>query len=146
MKLGIGTLTWDSRERQCDRYGAVYLISDGSNSLTAGKTPSLLDGFACQMMEGKRGQLSATVKIARQSTHIGDLFRRVFPRTPEVGQKIVLGTGTLMIERNYAGDIQVALIPDDGRDDGPWMDVRALYDAHEQTVELDFEPFASPRK
>lgn len=145
MKLGIGTLTWDANERRSDRYGAIYLIPDGCNSMTVCETPSQLDSCACHMVEGKRGILTATVKIARDSTHIGDIFRGIFPRTPKVGQKIVLGTGTLKVGRNYDGNMQVALVPDDGRETD-WMDVRALYDVHEQTVELDFEPFASPRK
>lgn len=37
------------------------------------------------------------------------------------------------------GGAQVGLRPDDGRD-YDWLDIRALYDAHEQTVELYFQP------
>lgn len=139
MKLGTGTLTWDRGERVSDRYGAVYLIPDGHNSLTAGYSPSVLDAEACSTILGKRGRLVAIVKTVRDSTHIGDMFHGITPRRPEVGQKIVLGSGTPRLGLNYEGEIQIELVPEDGRDT-LWMDIRALYDAHEQTVDLMFEP------
>lgn len=136
--LGTGTLTWDSVERQTDRYGAVYLIPDGNNSLTEASSPSLLDAVECEIVDGCFGTLTAVVQRTRKSAHIGDLFHSVFPRTPEVGQKIRLGEGMLKIGKNHDGSLQIELHPADGRSEF-WMDIRALYDVHEQTVDLQFK-------
>ncbi|OIM94091.1 hypothetical protein BLN97_12520 [Bradyrhizobium elkanii] len=100
---------------------------------------SLIDVEAARAFEGRRGDLVAVVKETRESTHIGDLFRGVSPRTPEVGQIIALGSGTLIIEPAPEGGVMVGLRPDDGRD-SDWLRIRALYDAHEQTVDLHFHP------
>lgn len=137
--LGTGVLTWDAVERRSDRYGAVYLIPDGCNSMTESDTPSLVRAESVDALSGRRGHLLAVVVATRKSTHIGDLFHGIFPRTPEVGQVIELGHGDLFRSNNYAGGASVGVRPDDGRDE-MWMDVRALYDAHEQTVELFFSP------
>jgi hypothetical protein len=74
--LGIGVLTWDGRERRTDRYDTVYLIAAGRNSLTKGPSPSLV-----KLPEEPlgAGTLWAVVLETRESTHIGDLFRGIFP-------------------------------------------------------------------
>lgn len=137
--LGTGTLTWNADERRSDRYGSVYLIPNGHNSFTKEPSPSLVDENAVRSFEGQRGELIAVVKATRESTHIGDLFHGISPRTPEVGQIIVLGNGTLFCDHIFDGGIAVGLRPDDGRVT-QWLNMRALYDAHEQTVELIFCP------
>lgn len=143
--LGTGVLTWTPNERRSDRYGAVYLVKEGGNSLsTDGPWPSLVDEATACAFEGFAGELIAVVKIARDSTHIGDFFRDVYPRKPEVGQIIVLGKGRLFRTSAPDGGIGVGLRPDDGRETD-WLDIRALYDAHEQTVELSFVPEGSPK-
>ncbi|HMN19582.1 MAG TPA: hypothetical protein PKA31_03245 [Candidatus Moranbacteria bacterium] len=125
-ELGTGILNWNGAERRSDRYGSVMLYVSLEN-----EEPIHL----VQVKAGKRGRLIAIVKETRQSRHIGDLFHGVFPKTPKVGQKITLGEGTLFFEGNVVG-----LQPDDGRDT-QWLDMRALYNAHEQTVALCFEEF-----
>lgn len=139
VSLGEGVLTWDSCERQTDRYGTVYLMDDGHNSLTAAPSPSIIDEGSARSNVGRKGKLVAVVKKTRDSTHIGDLFRNIFPRTPKKGAKLTLGEGTLFTDAASHGGVIVGLEPDDGRQ-SDWLDPRALYDAHEQTVELLFYP------
>ena len=123
-ELGTGVLTWSPGERISDRYGTVYLLSDLESNEVVGLTDTT---------EGKRGRLIAVVREIRISRHIGDLFHGVFPEIPEVGQKIVLGEGTLFFQ-----DELVGVRPEDGRQ-AHWLDIRALYRVHEQTVKLLFE-------
>jgi hypothetical protein len=137
--LGTGVLTWTPYERQSDRYGFVYLVKEGGNSLADGPFPSLVDPAIAAKFLHAHGDLIAVVKTARESTHIGDFARGVFPRKPEVGQIIVLGKGQLITAQAPDGGIGVGLKPSDGRPTD-WLDIRALYDAHEQTVELSFVP------
>jgi hypothetical protein len=137
--LGTGVLTWTPYERQSDRYGSVYLIKEGGHSLADGPWPSLIDEATALAFDGLNGELIAVVKIARESTHIGDLFHGVSPRKPEVGQIIVLGKGMLFRAPAPQGGIGVGLYPADRRAT-QWLDMRALYDAHEQTVDLSFVP------
>ncbi|MFH0892455.1 MAG: hypothetical protein V1867_06785 [Candidatus Falkowbacteria bacterium] len=121
--LGTGILNWDRGERVSDRYGTVKLFAFlGQEDTCAFNTE----------LQGQNGQLVAKVLKTRHSDHIGDLFRGVFPETPEVGEEIVLGRGELFFERDAVG-----LRPDDGRE-SLWLDIRKLYRAHLQTVELFF--------
>jgi len=87
---------------------------------------------------GVRGQLVAIVKETRQSRHIGDFFHGAFPKTPKVGEKIILGEGTLFFQCENT----VGVNPDDGRDT-LWLDIEGLYKAHEQTVTLCFKEFST---
>jgi hypothetical protein len=64
---------------------------------------------------------------------IGDLFHEVCPSKPEPGERVVLGEGTL-----FFSDEGVGLMPDDGRKT-LWLDIRALYRLHNQTVTLFFD-------
>lgn len=123
-EIGAGVLTWSPGERVSDRYGTVYLLTmlDSSETVRLAKTT-----------EGKPGRLIALVRETRRSRHIGDLFHGVFPKIPEVGQKVVLGEGTLFFQ-----DELVGVRPDDGRHT-QWLNLRALYQVHEQTVTLFFE-------
>ena len=137
--LGRGVLTWTPYERQSDRYGVVYLIEEGHDSFTREPSPSQVDEAVACAFEGFAGELIAVVKAARISTHIGDIHRGVYPRKPEVGQVIVLGKGRLFRAPIVEGGVGVGLRPDDGRA-VDWLSIRALYDAHEQTVDLSFVP------
>ena len=137
--LGEGALTWSRAERVGDRYGAVYLIEDNQNSLTAGPARSLIDAGNASVYVGQRGDLLASVTKTRKSTHIGDMFHGIAPRTPEIGQLIKLGTGRFFTEPAPDSGVQVGVAPDDNRET-LWLDLRALYDAHEQTVMLIFHP------
>jgi len=127
-ELGTGVLVWDGAERRSDRYGTVCLVASLSSK---GKVRLV------QAKEGARGHLVAIVKETRQSRHIGDLSHGVFPKTPEVGQKITLGEGTMFFEGESVG-----LRPDDSRST-QWLDMRALYNAHDQTVTLYFEELSN---
>ncbi len=124
-ELGTGVLIWNSSERISDRYGLIFLLSSPDSS----KRIKLV-----QVNGGVRGRLIAVVKEIRQSRHIGDLFHRVFPQTPEVGQNIKLGEGTLCFRDHNTVGVQ----PDDCRHT-MWLDINELYKAHEQTVTLCFE-------
>lgn len=125
-KLGTGILNWSRMERVSDRYATVQLFTAlDSEEMVA------LD----RVQEGTRGRIIAVVEETRQSRHIGDLSHEIFPRTPTVGQHITLGEGILFFAEQAVG-----LTPIDERTvDAPWLDIRSLYDAHEQTVSLYFE-------
>jgi len=133
MEIGTGILNWPNVERIGDRYGVVGLWDDGHTLPLAAPLP-----------EGIEGELVAEVLETRESHHIGDLFRGLFPTTPNVGDRIVLGSGTLFREtKREGGDTYeyVGLRPDDGRDTD-WLNPEALYRVHHQTVRLLFEPAA----
>lgn len=138
--LGEGVFTWDSHQRRSDRYGAVYLIADGQNSFSDGAPTNMLHENACRILVGMKGKLIAVVTQTRASTHVGDIFKKIYPRTPSVGHVIPLGDGEVFVEDEPCGSgVMVGLRPLDGRHTC-WLDPRALYDAHEQTVDLMFVP------
>src|SRR5260370_34176704 len=114
--LGEGVLNWSRYERISDRYGAIHLSI--GNYITWKDAPA-----------DTRGTLVAYVLATRQSRHIGDLFRGISPSTPEVGEAITLGTGTLFTQID--DDVPVIGVkPDDGREHD-WMDPTALYRRHD---------------
>lgn len=130
IKIGTGVLTWPRSERVSDRYGCVALLSH----------PDCTDFDVPLTGEhgGIYGRLVAHIEKARESRHIGDIFRGVFPSTPDVGEWIVLGEGTYYQERKPEGPV-VGLRPSDSRE-ADWLDINALYRCHEQTVSLYFQP------
>lgn len=134
IELGTGRLSWPRNERVCDRYGAVMLMADGDSFVEPSRYVNPTDAPV-----GQRGTLVAEVLETRESTHIGDLFRGLFPETLEVGERIVLGTGTFFVEDTDWGAVLMGLSPDEPRN-SDWLDPKALYRAHEQTVRLTFEP------
>jgi hypothetical protein len=145
--LGRGVLNWDRFERVTDRYGSVTLTTALDSSQDA------FDPAAFRHLRGTRGQLVAIVEQTRTSRHIGDLFHGYFPTTPEVGERILLGTGIFHCYQGSAG-WEVGLSPTTGPvtpagdvpggHAGPhWLDPKALYRAHEQTVRLSFVPAPS---
>ncbi len=138
IELGVGVLTWARGERVSDRYGSVFLMPEGQDSLHQDDETfvPLARPSSISSSDG-RGRLIAEVLETRQSTHIGDFFRGLSPKTPEVGDRLVLGEGILFFDTEDWGD-QVGLMPDDGRETD-WLDPRSLYTAHEQTVRLLFE-------
>ena len=74
---------------------------------------------------------------ARKSEHVGDLFRGFFPETPEVGEEIILGEGSVFYMQED-DRIYIGLKPNDGRKKD-WLDPKKLYRAHAQYVELYFK-------
>lgn len=127
MLIGKGILDWPESERVSNRYGNINLFDNNDNYIKFEKT-----------LNGWEGTLFAVVTETRASGHIGDLFRGLFPETPNINEKIILGTGTIFFENNYNC---IGLKPDDGRD-SDWFDPKSLYRCHEQAVELYFEPKA----
>lgn len=123
--LGTGVLGWNGHERRSDRYGyiSLFLSPDSDKAVSLSRR---LAGY---------GKLVAKVLEIRKSYHIGDLFRGIFPETPEVGEEITLGEGWL----SFTGPTVVGLKPDDKRETD-WLNPRSLYRLHQQTVELYFIP------
>lgn len=135
--LGTGVVTWQRRERVTDRYGAIFLTE-----IPDGPVVEMPDCY-----DGQKGSFIACIREARQSQHIGDLFRGLTPpKEPlPVGTEIVLGAGTLFREglSDIAG-IAVGLRPhwiltrfEKWRHD--WLNPVSLYQVHNQTVDLFFE-------
>ncbi len=129
MIIAEGILTWHADERRSGRYGSVEMLDEDGKFLT-------LD---VGLVEGEHGRLFAEVVETRRSHHVGDFSREIGPSTPEVGDVIELGAGTLFVESPGGSADQVGLRPDDDRD-SDWLDPRALYRLHSQTVKLQFEP------
>ena len=133
--IGRGKLTWMKSERVSDRYGAVWLMDNESTSLSS-------DPVKPQPMwfppPDQRGQLIAHVIDARESTHIGDLFRGISPTTPTISDIFLLGTGTASKEP-VVGIDTFLLTPTEPRD-SDWLNPHALYNCHESIVELIWSP------
>jgi hypothetical protein len=128
--LGRGVLSWDSAERQVDRYGTVRLFR---HHRPHAPSVAIATGH-----EGCSGMLLVRVIEARRSHHVGDLHRKIYPVTPEVGEVIVLGVGELARQAREPLYV-VGLIPADDRE-RDWLDPVRLFRAHDQTVELIFRP------
>ena len=132
-EIGRGVLNWPRVERIGDRYGAVVLLEEPLGDPIANFDKVIPPVELKQPPDGElRGWLVAVVEETRQSGHLGDVFDGVRPKTPEVGEEILLGSGTLFFEGPTVG-----LSPDDGRKTR-WLDIRKLYRAHDQTVALYF--------
>lgn len=136
--LGQGELSWRGSERRSDRYGTVGLFTQTDRTFMGNESyGDELKYVLVQKFEEQTGTLVAEVVETRQSLHIGDIFRGIFPSVPEVGERITLGTGEFFVEREDAR-VYVGLKPEDGRD-SDWLDPKALYRCHQQTVQLWFE-------
>lgn len=128
-ELGSGVLLWSKHERRTTRYGSVSLWTSAGFEREAIPFPNA--------PVGQHGILVVTVLETRQSDHIGDLDLGITPRTPAVGEEIVLGDGVLFIDTNPdTGVPSIGLHPSDGRDT-EWLNPRALYAVHSQTVRLE---------
>ena len=126
--LGEGVLTWPSVERNTDRYGFVSLWEEpreGSDNV-----PLSLAGA-----NGQNGLLVAEILETRESPHMGDTFRHIFPERPATGEIIELGSGVC----NVGDDHTVGVEPEEHREID-WMNPAALYRCHFQTVRLLFVP------
>ena len=126
-ELGTGVLDWERGERISDRYGLVELFR-GPGSLVE----------LNQVTVRLHGKLIAIVREVREPSHIGDFFHGVKPSIPEVGERVELGIGAIFFEAGAVG-----LMPDDHRST-LWLDIRALYRVHRQTVTLYFEESPEP--
>jgi hypothetical protein len=135
--LGTGILNWDGSERRSDRYGTVTLSeSTCEDKKTSFVTKLNVDGI--KALAGKKGTLIARVIEARESRHIGDLFRGLCQtRIPNVNEPFVLGVGTLFYEKCSFAPLQLGVQPEDKREHD-WLDPQVLYEVHDQTVELFF--------
>lgn len=135
---GTGILGWDGSERRSDRYGTFVLMSTGYDD-----NGSAVAGWSAPpaSLAGRRVRIVATVTATRGSSHIGDIFRGIYPTTPALGEEVDLGTGVLFVHHfdwpNGEG-LGVGLRPDDGRPDN-WMDPGKLYRLHDQTVSVVIE-------
>jgi len=125
--IGRGVLTWNKLERISDRYGTVWLHQDGTE-----EAPVEL-----HIPKG-RGTLVALVIDARESDHIGDLFRHIYPVTPKTGDRLELGTGEAFAEKKGRSPLSIGVKPDDGRKND-WLDPEKLYRCHNSLVELIWE-------
>lgn len=142
--IAYGLFTWDGSERRSQRYGEITLHEAncfGDKILT-----SSFDHEAADALEGKRVRLKAVVAETRKSGHAGDLFLRIEPTTPQLGEVIDLGVGVFSVGRFFDGHPTVLLEPKDNRTKF-WFDPRLLYRLHEQNVFLyaeetsdDFHP------
>src|SRR2546430_5740653 len=110
---GEGVLGWPAEERQTDRYGLIHL------------NPGADDDFAPRRFEimhaGVHGRLVAVVLEPRPSPHIGDWAHALGPTTPEVGEEIILGTGTLLVISSPCLPFLLGVKPDQDRRHH-WMD------------------------
>jgi hypothetical protein len=136
-KLGHGVFEWDGSERRSDRYGSFFLDAKAPEGLEA---KCSYDMLLAEKLEGKRVHIVAVVIATCTSTHIGDMFLKIKPSTPEVGEVVDLGVGVFHCEPCVWDRklFSVSLIPDDKRKTF-WFDPRKLYRLHDQTVDVFVE-------
>lgn len=127
--LGQGVFTWPNTERVSDRYGAIGF--EKGDGIDFAHTEDL------DKVVGYHGTLKGRVIETRQSHHIGDFVRGLFPTTPLEGQEFTIGTGTFQREHKH-GMKTLVCIPDDGRL-SDWYDPKVLYQLHDQVVLLWIE-------
>jgi hypothetical protein len=132
--IGAGELGWGNMERVGDRYGMVGLFERGE--FWGKATWKRIAPITTQ--EGFKGRLVAVVTNTRDSHHIGDMARGIYPSTPDVGDVVELGHGTLAFEDQGDG-YSTGLYPDDGRSTD-WLNPHSLYRVVHQDVELRFYP------
>lgn len=140
MVTGTGIFNWLGDERRLARYGFVALWT--GNYFETEHCVVELDAEAVRALEGKRVRMTAEVVETRKSGHIGDQFYEIKPTTPEMGEVIELGVGTLRLD-SFEGTLLMGLEPSDGRQE-LWLDPRKLYRLHDQTVLLTLEETEDP--
>jgi hypothetical protein len=138
--LGEGALNWSPRERQDDRYGYVHLSRNPDRRAPTARPPADYVAFE-GAPRGEVGRLWAEVVEPRDSYHVGDLFRNIYPSKRAAGDWLLLGG---------PGYLDVRLLPKDGTPtvgliplapkEADWLDPRALYQVHTSVVRLWFEP------
>lgn len=132
LHLGTGWLQWPRVERVSDRYGTIRLFKFDPNE----NETSFVD-YPPNLPMGKYGKLIAEVIETQESSHIGDLLRGLFPQTPEIGEKMVLGEGILFVEVDEYSPV-IGLKPLEERD-SDWLNPEVLYRLHDQRVSLSFD-------
>lgn len=133
IKVAFGIFMWSSAERQTDRYGVVLTVAknyDEDAQVDRTQDDDLLKTFI-----GSKVRLTCKVIETRKSGHCGDVFRKIYPSQPEVGEEVDLGVGTLDLVPEWDGSMGIMLRPGDGRSN-VWMDPRKLLRLHDQTVEI----------
>lgn len=133
VSLGCGLLGWDAEARKSDKYDVV-ILSTATRDVTLVQPQPPVPGESCI------GVLTATVLETHPPTHLGDVHHRVAPTIPAVGERIVLGAGKYAQVARITGP-HAAVQPLDGRALF-WMDIRALYRANGNLVELFWEPYS----
>jgi hypothetical protein len=136
---GFGIFTWGSHERVSDRYGSFVLDRTNFGG-DATVTPKLDD---LSPLLGRRTKVTIRVVDTRKSGHIGDAFLGISPTTPDLGAMFEF-IGNLHIgPADWGGHNQIVIAPLDGRRTF-WMNPEALYQLHDQTVEVTFEETTDP--
>jgi len=143
VRVASGIFGWEGGERRSDRYGAIHFTGSDFEKSTVvevylnTKVLSKSESYRRKgsSLIGKRVRLIGKVLETRKSGHIGDLAHGIYPSTPEKGEEIDLGVGTLDVENGYDGTPDIVLCPNDDRRVF-WMDPRKLYRLHDQTIDL----------
>lgn len=141
MLIGKGIFGWDGSDRRTRRYGGVQLDSTDYERRVMVEVE--VNQEAVLSLQG-RVRLYGKVIESRVSGHIGDLFIKVKPTQPGVGEIVELGVGQIGLEPCAYSPIPCILLkPEDGRREF-WMDPYKLYRLHDQTVELYAEETELP--
>lgn len=127
--LGRGALSWNPQERKSDRYGEVSLYVD-SGTVKLTPPPSAV---------GRTSVLTATVFATHPPSPLGDLFHKVGPSVPTVGERVILGSGALELREQA---LVAAVTPLDNRPRFR-LDMHALYRVAHNEVELWWEPVST---
>jgi hypothetical protein len=135
MITGKGIFAWDGMERRSDRYGSFTLDKTGYSG--NGTYPEAAWEGSMNAMAFRRVKIVVEIITARDSAHVGDLSRGIYPSRPEVGEVIVLGVGKFFCDPIdwSASKFQVGVMPDDGRS-SDWFEPAKLYRLHDQTVSV----------
>lgn len=141
--IGHGIISWDGYERRSRRYGSLYLDSKNVDENTSAEVSIDLDALAA--LKGQRVCITCTIVADRESGHAGDCALGISPVRPQRGDIIEVGVGILDLAPCpwSAGGMAIMLRPTDGRTE-LWIDPRALYKLHDQTVEVDIEQTDRP--
>jgi hypothetical protein len=134
--IASGIFHWYKEERTEDRYGRFYVTH--STDRVQGRVA--FDETRMRALVGKRVRILCEVVEARKSGHVGDLYHKIFPTTPNKGEVVDLGVGIFnVVEGPPEGSPQFSLEPTDGRKVF-WMDPHKLYRLHDQTVRVFVHP------
>ena len=142
--VGLGHLTWEKDERRLNRYGSVFLMTptssgDGDASGDGNNTVAPLN----KKIKGY-GQLIATIVSPRESQHVGDKNRRIFPSLPSEGETYLLGEGMADYNASFDNVTCFGVMPKDGRAND-WLNPVALYACHSSIVKLEWVKKRKPR-
>lgn len=139
MKIATGIFCWTSTERRTARYGFAY--AGDKNYLGDVDVKPKYDMAAINKLVGSRVRLTCTVLKNRKSGHCGDKFLELVPSKPSIGDVITVAVGRFaVLEDNTSfNGVTFGVQPDDGR---PvlWMDPKAFFRLHDQTVEFHAVP------